>query len=189
MKASIICVREHNTCRRIRSVQMAELIGIDEEDLRGFLISIPNLWNERTRFLEPWIELLASNFVDCEHILASTHVFITHTGFAVLFTEYLRDIGAATFKIHAYWPSFNSFSVYENLERRLMDMIMEYEDKDMSSFREIANFRIFVCPNCHAQYSFRVLLMRDDGLIQCQNCGKFVHVNESDSDKESEYNE
>jgi RNase P subunit RPR2 len=163
-------------------VQIAELIGIDETELRGFLDSIPNLWNAKTRLLKRGIDLLLSNSVDCEHILASTHIFNIATGCIVLLTEYLKDVGAATFKIYAYQPWLASFSTNETVERRFMNMIMEYSDKDMASFREFANLRVFICPICHAQYSFRVLLIRDDGLVQCQNCGKFVHVTQPHSE-------
>ena len=170
---------------------MAELIGIDEVELRGFLSSLPNLWNDRVGIFQPGIQLLLSNYVDGEHILTSTHIFGCRTGFAVLFTEYLREVEAATFRIHIYQPWFAGLASDVIFEKRFADMIMEYSEGDMSSFRENANLRIFVCPNCHAQYSFRVLLMREDGLIQCQNCAKFVHVNESDSDSniESENND
>ncbi|MFW9910206.1 MAG: hypothetical protein ACFFEF_16740 [Candidatus Thorarchaeota archaeon] len=165
-------------------MKMAQLIGIDETELRGFLKSMPDIWHDRKGFLERGIDLLLSDFVDCGHILSSTHIFNITTGFLVLLIEYLRDVGAATFKIYAYQPWFTGLCSDEIMERRFMDMIMEYEDKDMSSFREIAYLRIFVCPNCHAQYSFRVLVMRDDGMIQCQNCGKFVGVTEPHSESE-----
>jgi hypothetical protein len=163
---------------------MAELIGINETELRGFLYSVPNLWNARKRFFQHGIDLVLSNFIDCEHTLTSTHIFNITNGCLVLITEYLKDVGAATFKIYAYTTLFAGFSTDEPIERRVMNMIMEYSDKDMASFREFANHRFFVCPICHAQYSFRVLLVRDDGLLQCQNCGKFVHATEPHSESE-----
>jgi len=168
---------------------MAELIGIDETEFRGFIKSIPNLWNDSKKMFTPGIDLLLNNFVDSEHFLSSTHVFTIGTGFIVLLTEYLKEIGAATFKIHVYQPWFGSFSVDETFEIRFMNMIMKFSDKDMASFRELVTMKIFVCPICHAQYSFRVLVIGDDGLIQCQNCGKFVHVAEPHIESETQFEE
>jgi hypothetical protein len=167
-------------------LQSGELIGIDETELRGFLKSIPEIWFAKRRFLERGIDLLLSNFIDCEHKLTSTHIYNCNTGFLLLFTEFLKDIRAATFKVHAYIPWLASFTSDEVFETRFMKIILEYSDKDMSAFRELATLRIFICPMCHAQYSLRVLQTKDDGSIQCQNCGKFVRVTELHSEYEME---
>ena len=44
----------------------AGLIGIDEKELRGFLIALPGLYNSKTMVYESGIELILSKFVDCE---------------------------------------------------------------------------------------------------------------------------
>jgi hypothetical protein len=168
-------------------LQVAELIGIDEVELHGFLNALPNLWHGKTRFLEPGIDLLMSNSTDCDRILICTHLYSSQTSFIILLTEYLKDIGAATFKIYAYMPWFASFSVSEKYEKRLMEIILEHSNSDMSSFRELAEMRIFVCPVCKAQYSLRTLKMSEDGLFQCQNCDRFVSVKETESKSETQF--
>ena len=168
-------------------MQSAELIGLNEVELRGFLNAIPNLWNGSTRFLETGIDLIMSNFIDSERLLTCTHLFFSNNFFIILFTEYLKEVGAATFKIYAYMPWFAGFSSNERLEARLMKLILDYSDKDMSSFRELAFLKIFICPLCSAQYSYRSLKMREDGFVQCQNCGIFVSVKKTESDLEDPF--
>jgi predicted RNA-binding Zn-ribbon protein involved in translation (DUF1610 family) len=123
-----------------------------------------------------------SNFVDTEKILVSTHLYTVSTGFLLLFTEFLREIGAATFKIYAYMPGFGSLWTNEWAEKRFSEIIMEFSERDMSSFREIVFPKIFTCPLCGAQYSLRVLKKIEDGLFECQNCGKKVHFQEPETD-------
>jgi predicted RNA-binding Zn-ribbon protein involved in translation (DUF1610 family) len=165
-------------------VQSAELIGLDEIELRGFLNSLPELWNSRKRFFQSGIDQILSNYVVTDKILASTHIFSLSNTLIVLFTEYFKEIGAATFKIHAYATLLGFPTLSEWTEIRLREIIMEFSEQDMSAYRENAFSVIFTCPLCGAHYSFHVLKKSEDGLYECQNCGKFVDVEEPKSESD-----
>jgi Zn ribbon nucleic-acid-binding protein len=163
-------------------MQSAEIIGLNEIELRGFLNSLPELWNARKRFFQSGISPILSNYVVTDKILASTHIFSSSNSLFVLFTEFLKEIGAATFKIHAYMSGLGFPSLNEWAEIRFREIIVEFSERDMSSFREAAFLAVFTCPICGALYSFRSLKKTEDGLFECQNCGKLVRVKEPEAE-------
>jgi predicted RNA-binding Zn-ribbon protein involved in translation (DUF1610 family) len=159
-------------------MQSVELIGLDEIELRGFLNSLPELWNAKKRFFQAGISTLLSNYVDTEKLLVCTYIFGSSNTLIILLAEFLKEIGAATFKIHAYTAARGFPSLNEWAEMRLCEIIREFSEKDMFSFREKTASATFTCPRCGAHYSFRALRKTKDDLFECQNCGKYVHAEE-----------
>ncbi|MBN2230984.1 MAG: hypothetical protein JW779_15470 [Candidatus Thorarchaeota archaeon] len=167
-------------------VERVEIFGIEEKELEGFLHALSNLYNSKTKFYESGINLLLSNELDSKQVLFITHLYTISTGIILLFVEYLKDLNTASFKIHAFRPFLASQTTYEFAEKKLKETLEYFKDKDMKPFALEAIIDVFICPNCNARYSSRILRMRDDGYIECQNCGKYVFVRKSEDTPESQ---
>ncbi|MFW9807136.1 MAG: hypothetical protein ACFFFK_10450 [Candidatus Thorarchaeota archaeon] len=156
-------------------MEIAEIQGIDEEDLFGYIRALPNFWEQTKRIFEPGIELILQKIGDTEDILLGVFIFSHYRGQIVIFMEYQRDIRTAIFEIHGYQINqWGTFVESKSSENRLRRIIENSADGDFKAFSAIPEGGIFVCPNCRAQYSLRVLKITKDGKIECQNCGKFV---------------
>jgi len=107
-------------------------------------------------------------------------------GVMIIFTEYLKEADTATFEFHALVFPLGVTHNITRAEMRLREIILSFADKDMTAFGETPSEETFICPMCHAQYSFRSLRISEDGLTQCQYCGKYArptrHETPSDLD-------
>jgi hypothetical protein len=156
-------------------LETAEILGIDEEDLHGFIRALPNLWEQTKRSFEPGIQLMLQKLGDTEDILFGVYIFSNMGRQLIIFMEYQRDIAAAIFEIHGFQPNVWGSNISNSYgEQRMRKIIEGSEGGDFKAFSAVPEGGIFICPNCGAQYSLRVLKISSDGRIECQNCGKFV---------------
>jgi hypothetical protein len=161
-------------------VETAFLIGIDEAALLRLLDTICSLWKSGKGFFEMDLTRLARAIARKDEMLFVFSVY--SCGFRgniilTLFTEYQKDLGAATIWIQAspvlpqVWGTTNPlFKGFETRMSTLFDSLDGHIEDGVVSFKED-----FECPNCKARYSSRVL-RHEEGKVQCQNCAKWFDL-------------
>lgn len=161
-------------------VETSFLIGIDEEALLGLLDRICELWKSQKGFFETDLTRLARAIGQKDEMLFVFSVYSCgHQGDIImtLFTEYRRDLTAATIWIQAssalpqVWGTSNPiFKEFEVRMRTILDSLDVDTEQGAILLKE--NFE---CPNCKAKYS-RKVLRHEGGKVQCQNCAKWINL-------------
>jgi hypothetical protein len=156
------------------------MIVVDEEALLSLLDRICLLWKSEKGLLERDLTRLARAVGRKDEMLFVFSVYSCgYQGNIImtLFTEYQKDLGAATIWIQAssvlpqVWGTSDPiFKGFEARMRTLLDSIDEYNEDGTISFKED-----FECPHCKARYS-RKVLRHEDGKVQCQNCAEWINV-------------
>lgn len=156
------------------------MIGLDEEALLGLLDRICEIWKSQKGFFERDLTRLARAIARKEEMLFVFSVYSCgYQGQIImtLFTEYQKDLGAATIWIQAspvlpqvWGTSDPSLKGFEARMRTLFDSLDGHIEDGVISFKED-----FECPNCKARYSSRVL-RHEKGKVQCQNCAKWFDL-------------
>ena len=161
------------------------LHDLDEEELKGILDFLPEIWKKNSGFFDTGLTPIFRNFGESEDLLFGVHIF-THGNGAVLLiilTEYIRDSRVATFNINArsitglFGPSS-----YKKGEVKLREILEGLTYEDLEEFvivgQHLDDDSIFICPSCKAQYHMRVLRVSADGRTECQNCKKLFSPSE-----------
>ncbi|MFW9957509.1 MAG: hypothetical protein ACFFCT_05525 [Candidatus Odinarchaeota archaeon] len=170
------------------TLETIDIFGIEEEKLLDLLAALPNLWNNRKGVFESSLELLFSKFSDKDNLLFAVHTFSLGSSreIAILLTEYLRNLGAASFIIYAYEMRGVSGATESRYStRRLRDILEDCIDVDFEALSNLRGGDIFVCPKCSAQYRLRTLRFTRDGFVECQNCGQLVEYRGLDKNEDT----
>ncbi len=153
------------------------LHDLDENELKGILNFFPEIWKKNSGFFDTGLSPVFSHFGETEDLLFGVHIF-THGKGAILFiilTEYIRESRVATFNINArHITGWFSPSSNKKGEVKLRAMLENLTYEQLEEFATVGQHfeddRIFICPNCNAQYALRVLRVSIDGRTECQNC-------------------
>jgi hypothetical protein len=171
-------------------MEALELYDIDEDEIKGLLHHIPEVWKKNSSFFDTGLTLVFKSFGEHDNLLFGVHIF-SHGNGAVMFiilTEYFRDSRIAVFNINARhitgWFSPSDHNKGEIKLRQILEGLT-YEELEHYSIvgKHIDDDQIFICPNCRAQYMMRVLRVSDDGRIECQNCRRLFSIVEIDETK------
>ncbi|MFW9974797.1 MAG: MJ0042-type zinc finger domain-containing protein [Candidatus Thorarchaeota archaeon] len=157
-------------------MESAEILGIDEEDLHGFMEVLPNIWEYEKPIFFPELKLTLSKFGETPELLFGVYIYSVGGCIIVAFLEYQREFTTAIFEIHGFCSDVwdRPRAEFQFGEKRLRDIIMKNAGKDYKAFSSIPPGGLFVCPNCRAQYTFRSMKVSADGKVECQNCGRLV---------------
>jgi transcription initiation factor IIE alpha subunit len=158
-------------------MEIIVLHDISEEQLKGILNFMPEIWKKNSGFFDTGLTPIFKNFGESDDLLFGVHIF-SHGNGAVLFiilTEYMRDSRMATFNINSRhitgWFGVSSHKKGEiKLREILEDLTYDELDEFATVGQHLEDDSIFICPNCKAQYHMKVLRVSVDGRTECQNC-------------------
>jgi len=166
-------------------MEIAEILGIDEEDLHGFMRVFPNMWDHNKPIFWPEITLIINKIGETEDLLFGVYLYRTGGCVLTIFLEYQRELSTAIFEIQGFCiDSWEKQKGFQFGERRVKEIILSNAGKNYKLFSTIPPGGIFTCPNCRAQYTFRSLKVSPQGEVECQNCGRFVIFTRNENELE-----
>ena len=167
-------------------MEIAEIIGIDEEDLHGFMRVFPNMWEHEKPLFSPEITLVVNKYGETEEFIFGVYIYTLGSCVLAMFLEYQREFATAIFEIHGF--CFDSYGMKRDFqfgENRVKDIILRNAGKDYKLFSTIPLGGIFTCPKCRAQYTLRSLRVSPEGKVYCQNCGRLVKFSKEEEESEN----
>ncbi len=162
-------------------METLELYDIDEDQLRGLLHQIPEVWKKNSGFFDTGLKLVFRNFGESDNLIFGVHLFSNANGarIFIILTEYIRDARIASFNINVRnTTGWFAPSTHNSSELKFREMLEKLTYEELDKFSLESQYQesdeIFVCPNCSAQYLMRVLRVSRDGRVKCQNCLSLV---------------
>ncbi len=165
-------------------METAEILGIDEEDLHGFMAVLTNIWEHDKPIFFPELKLTLSKYGETPELLFGVYIYSVGACIIVAFLEYQRELSTAIFEIHGFCSDVydRPRGEFQYGEKRLSDIIMKNAGKDYKAFSTIPPGGLFICPKCKAQYTFRSMKVSAEGQVECQNCGRLVNFSSDEEE-------
>lgn len=152
-------------------METVELFDIEEDEVKGILDVIPVYWYRWKDILEPSLVPVLRKFGKRNNLLFGVHIFACgKNGIVTILSEYLTDLKTVNFEISGV--SLSNWSGPRDdvgVESRISEIIEDILQEEHASPTEI-----FVCPECEAAYIIDLEHDVENGMIECQGCGKLM---------------
>ncbi|MGY5864431.1 MAG: hypothetical protein RTV41_07485 [Candidatus Thorarchaeota archaeon] len=142
-------------------METAEIVGIKIDELHALIKELAHLWNKRSDWDDPMMELEVRRYHESESSVFGTSVYTTGYFSTILFVEYQRGSGVAIFEILV----LSQQGRVERFERKIRDFLLNLKLDDYEELL-INPRRKFICPKCGAQYSTHSLQVNEDGFSE-----------------------